>query len=91
MLGHVLLALGLILVQETWKKVEKRARNRDLQVFRRQRRRRGLIGEGDGIFLTPLTVSVRFNGIFRQFNGIFLTASVDTVSVHGTWPRVGGA
>ena len=45
----------------------------------------------DGIFLTPLTEPVRFNGIFRQFDGIFLTASVDTVSVPGTWPRVGGA
>ena len=45
----------------------------------------------DGIFLTPLTEPVSFNEIFRGFNGIFLTASVDTVSVHGTWPRGGGA
>ena len=43
----------------------------------------------DRIFLTPLTEPVSFNGIFRGFNGIFLTASIDTVSVPGTWPRVG--
>ena len=38
----------------------------------------------DGIFLTPLTESVRNNEIF-------LTASVDAVSVPGTCLRVAGA